>query len=260
MHSSPPAATGVNRQNVEGVVEDVLLRQGVEEVLCLLIRGDELLPVLRVRQVNHPGGVLRNNLVALGIAEDCRDHGQVLLHRCLLDGLALVGAFPQLDQHILQGHGPQFPQLDGPNVGVDPLQHPPVAGQSAGSVLHLTLQPPGGVSFKGGVPVLGETRFHQAFQLLGFVGNVLADAPGLHRIRDGNGLGFADFLAVRAVAVADGDLEFAVSKFLDACQISSPFSEIGRTVSVISLPTQRFVKGKQAVGLSDFFDALPSQA
>ena len=56
---------------------------------------------------------------------------------------------------------------------VQSLQHPPVAGQSAGGVFDLTLQPPGDVGFKGGVPILGETGFHQAFQLLRFVGNVL---------------------------------------------------------------------------------------
>ena len=87
-----PAAAGVDRQNVEGVVEDVLLGQSVEEVLGLLVRGDELLPAFRVRQVDHPGGVLRNDLVALGVAEDGGHHGQVFLHGGLLDGLALVGA------------------------------------------------------------------------------------------------------------------------------------------------------------------------
>lgn len=106
---------------------------------------------------------------------------------------------------------------------VQSLQHPAVAGESAGGVFDLTLQPPGGVGFKGGVPVLGETGFHQAFQLLRFVGNVLGDAPGIHRIRHGNGLCLADFLAFWPVAVADGDLEFAVSKLFDACQIVSPF-------------------------------------
>jgi hypothetical protein len=120
---------------------------------------------------------------------------------------------------------------------VQSLQHSPVAGQSAGGVFDLTLQPPGGISFKGGVPVLGETGLHQALQLLRFVGNVLGDAPFMDSIRHGDGLGLADFLAVWAVAVADGDLEFAVSKFLDACQIGSPFSEMGRAVSAISLPS-----------------------
>ena len=143
-----------------------------------------------------------------------------------LDGPALVGSLSQLNQKILQGHRPQLPQLDGANVGVDPLQHPPVAGQRTGGVLHLPLQPAGGISFKGGVPILGETGLHQALQLLGFVSNVLGDAPGLHRVRHGDGLGLADFLAVSPVAVADGDLEFSVSKLFDACQISSPFQNL----------------------------------
>src|SRR5699024_459155 len=39
-----PTAAGVDRQDVEGVVEDVLLRQSVEEVLGLLVCGDELFP------------------------------------------------------------------------------------------------------------------------------------------------------------------------------------------------------------------------
>ena len=175
-----PAAAGVDRQNVEGVVEDVLLRQSVEEVLCLLVRGDELFPPFRVRQVDHPGGIALDDLISLGVAEDGGDNGKVLLHGGLLDGLALVGAFAQLYEQILQGHGPQFSQLDGSNVGIDPLQHPPVTGQGAGSVFHLPLQPPGGVGFKGGVPVLSETGFHQALQLLRFVSNVLGDASGLH--------------------------------------------------------------------------------
>ena len=166
--------------------------------------------MLRIWQIDHPGGVALDDFISLGVAENSGDNGQVFLHGSFLDGLALVGSLSQLNHHVFQSHGPQFSQLDGANVGVDPLQHPPVAGQSAGSVLHLTLQPAGGISFKGGVPVLGETGFHQAFQLLGFVSNVLRDAPGFHRIRHGNGLGLADFLAVRAVAVADGDLEFAV--------------------------------------------------
>ena len=91
-----PAAASVYGQDVESVVEDMFLGQSVEEVLSLLICGDELLPVLRVRQVDHPGGVLRNDLVALGVAEDGGDNGQVLLHGSLLDGPALVGAFAQL--------------------------------------------------------------------------------------------------------------------------------------------------------------------
>ena len=205
-----PSAAGVDRQDVEGVVEDVLLGQSVEEVLGLLVRGNELFPPFRVRQVDHPGGVLRNDLVALGVAEDGGDHGQVLLHGGLLDGPALVGSLSQLYKQIFQRHRPQLPQLDGTDVGVDPLQHPPVAGQGAGGVLHLPLQPPGGIGFKGGVPVLGETGLHQALQLLRFVGNVLGDAPGLHRIRHGDGLGLADLLAVWAVAVADSNFEFAV--------------------------------------------------
>ena len=106
MHSSPPAATGVNRQNVEGVIEDVLLGQSIEEVLGLLVRGDELLPVFRIWQIDHPGRVALDDLISLGIAEHGGHHGQVFLHRSFLDGLALMGAFSQFNHHILQGHGP----------------------------------------------------------------------------------------------------------------------------------------------------------
>ena len=56
------------------MVEDVLLGQSVEEVLCLLIRGDELLPVLRVRQIDHPGGVALDDFISLGIAEHGGHH------------------------------------------------------------------------------------------------------------------------------------------------------------------------------------------
>ena len=87
-----PSAAGVDRQDVEGVVEDVLLGQSVEEVLGLLVRGNELFPPFRVRQVDHPGGVLRKNLIALGVAEDGGHHGQVFLYRGFLDGLAVVGS------------------------------------------------------------------------------------------------------------------------------------------------------------------------
>ena len=143
---------------------------------------------------------------------------------------------------------------------VQSLQHPAVAGQRTGGVFDLTLQPPGGISFKGGVPVLGETGFHQAFQLFCFVGNVLGNAPGLHRIWDSNGLGLADFLAVRPIAVADSDFKFAVIDLFDACQMFSPFSEMSRAVLAISLPTQCFFKGNHPVGLANFFDALASQS
>ena len=91
-----PAAAGVDCQNVEGVVEDVLLGQGVEKVLCLLVCRDELFPPLRVRQVDHPGGVTLDDLVSLGVAEDGGHHGQVFLDSGFLDGFALVGAFAQL--------------------------------------------------------------------------------------------------------------------------------------------------------------------
>ena len=43
-----PAAAGVDRQNVEGVVEDVLLGQCVEEVLGLLVCGDDVGQVVLV--------------------------------------------------------------------------------------------------------------------------------------------------------------------------------------------------------------------
>ena len=154
-----PAAAGVDRQNVESVVEDMFLRQSVEEVLCLLVRGDELLPVLRVRQVDHPGGVLRNDLVALGIAEDGGHYGQVLLHGGLLDGPALVGSLSQLYKQIFQRHRPQLPQLDGANVGVDPLQHSPVTGESAGSVRWRLLSGPGSfLFFLPNLPLWGPNR------------------------------------------------------------------------------------------------------
>ena len=101
-----PAAASVYGQDVESVVEDMFLGQSVEEVLSLLICGDELLPVLRVRQVDHPGGVALDDFISLGIAEHGGHHGQVFLHGGLLDGPALVGSLSQLYEQILQGHGP----------------------------------------------------------------------------------------------------------------------------------------------------------
>ena len=109
-----PAAASVYGQDVESVVEDVLFGQSVEEVLCLLVRGNELFPPFRVRQVNHPGGVLRNDLVALGVAEDGGDHGQVLLHGGLLDGPALVGSLSQLYSRFSNAIGRSSPSLMAP--------------------------------------------------------------------------------------------------------------------------------------------------
>ena len=241
------------------MVEDMFLGQSVEEVLCLLICGDELFPPLRVRQVDHPGGVALDDFISLGIAEDGGDNGQVFLHRGFPDGLALVGSLSQLDHHVFQGHGPQFSQFDGSNVGVYPLQHATITGQRTGGVFDLPLQPPGGISFKGGVPVLGETGFHQALQFLGFVSNVLGDAPGLHRIRHGDGLSLADFLAVSPVAVADGDLKFAVSKLFDACQIFLSFLQsLARCFAVLRKQNGGFSNLQAKLGEMALAISLPS--
>ncbi len=45
----------------------------------------------RVSQLNR---VLFNNLVPLGVAQDSRNHRQVLLYRALLDGLTVIRPLP----------------------------------------------------------------------------------------------------------------------------------------------------------------------
>ena len=66
-----PAAAGVDRQDVEGVVEDVLLGQGVEEVLGLLVCRDELFPPFRGRSIIRAGflEIISLRLASLSTAE-----------------------------------------------------------------------------------------------------------------------------------------------------------------------------------------------
>ena len=69
------------------------------------------------RQINHPGRVLLNDLISLGVSEDGGDHGQVLLYRGLPNGFAPICPLPQFCQHILQCDGPQAVDGDGPDEG-----------------------------------------------------------------------------------------------------------------------------------------------
>ena len=91
--SLSPPHSGVNRQGVEGLIQIVLLWQ-IQEAVDLLISGDHLCPRSRLRQVNHPGGVLLNNFIPLGVTQHCRDSCQVFLGSCLLNRLAMIGSFP----------------------------------------------------------------------------------------------------------------------------------------------------------------------
>ena len=53
----------------------------------LSICGNQLYSVSRIRQVNHPGGVLLDDLVSLGVAQHSGNHRQVFLNRALLNEL-----------------------------------------------------------------------------------------------------------------------------------------------------------------------------
>ena len=58
------------------------------------------------RQIDHPGRVLLDDLIPLGIAKDGGDHCQIFLHRGFPNGLATVFPLSQFYQHILQCDGP----------------------------------------------------------------------------------------------------------------------------------------------------------
>ena len=171
------------------------------------------------RQVDHPGRVLLDDFIPLGVSKDGGDHSQVLLYRGFPDGPATVFPLPQFYQHIFQGDGPQAVDGDGPDKWIDPPQHSPVALQRAGSIPDLPGQPPFGVLLKGQIPVLAVTRFELPLQFLCLVSHILPDTPLGNALWHSNGFGLADFLPVRLVAVADGDLEPAVIQLFNACHV-----------------------------------------
>ncbi len=69
--------------------------------------GNVLCSVACQRQIDHPGRVLLDDLIPLGVAKDSGDHSQVFLHRGLPDGFATVFPLPQFYQHILQSNRPE---------------------------------------------------------------------------------------------------------------------------------------------------------
>ena len=102
----PPAAAGAHGEQIEHPVVPRLLCQSIQQFLNLHGGGNVLCSVACQRQIHHPGRVLQNDLIPLGVGEDGGDHGQVLLHRGLPDGLATVFPLPQFYQHILQSNRP----------------------------------------------------------------------------------------------------------------------------------------------------------
>ena len=168
-----PAAAGAHGEEIEHPVVPRLLCQDIQQLLNLCWRGNVLSGAVCHRQIDHPGRILLDDLVPLGVAENGGDHGQVLLHRGLPDGSAPVCPLPQLRQQILQCDGPQTVDGDGADEGIYPPQHPPVALQGAGSIPDLPSQPPFGVLLKGHVPVLAVPSLELPFQFLRLVGHIL---------------------------------------------------------------------------------------
>ncbi|SCJ20335.1 Uncharacterised protein [uncultured Blautia sp.] len=196
-----------------------LLCQSIQQFLNLHGGGNVLCSVACQRQIHHPGRVLQNDLIPLGVGEDGGDHGQVFLYCSLPDGLATVFPLPQFYQHILQSNRTEPVQLDGPDEGIYPSKYPPIALQRAGGIPDLPGQPPFGVLLECHIPVLGVAGLELPFQFFRLVSHILPDAPLGNTLRHPNGLGFADLLPVGAVAVADGDLESAVAQLLDTCHV-----------------------------------------
>ena len=81
----------------------------------LSIRGNHLRPAGRIRQVDHPGGVLLNDLIPLGVAQHGGDNRQVFLDSCLLNRLSLF---------VLTGFG-RIPAAERPLTSAwdSPLSH-----------------------------------------------------------------------------------------------------------------------------------------
>ena len=220
----PPAAAGAHGEQIEHPVVPRLLCQSIQQFHNLYGRGNVLSGAVCHRQVDHPSRILLDDLIPLGIAENSGDHGQVLLHRGLPDGLATVFPLPQFYQHILQSNRTEPVDGDGPDEGVRPPQHPPVALQGAGSIPDLPGQPPLCELLEGHIPVLAVSRLELPFQFLRLVSHILPDTSFGDALRHSNGLGFADLLPVGAVAVADGDLESAVVQLFNACHAFSILS------------------------------------
>ena len=131
--------------------------------------------------------------------------------------MASIGALAELRQQIFQCDGPQPVQLDRSDLREYRFERTPVEGQRSGRVFCLPLQPAAGVGLKGHLAVLAVPLLEQAFQTLRFVVDVLLDAALGDCFRHMNRLCFADFPAVRAVAIADGDFIFSFRYLFDTC-------------------------------------------
>ena len=185
-----------------------------------LVGGNLLNLACGIRQVNHPGGILLDDLIALGIGQHGGDHRQILLHGGFLDGLPVGLALAQFHQHVLQSDGPELIQLDAADEGIDLGQHSPVAGNGAGGVLGLPIQPAQGVFLKAHLPIFAVALLDEAFKLLRFMRHVLGDATAPDIVRNRDGFRLGDLSAVGPVAVADGDLELSFAQLFDACHAS----------------------------------------
>ena len=172
-------------------------------------------------QLIHPDTFtkrLRKIYESIGFSKEYHLH--TLRH---LNGPAPICPLSQFCQHILQGDGAQAVDGDGADEWIHPLQHPAITLQCAGSISDLPGQPPFRILLEGESSVLSVARLELPFQFLRLVSHILPDAPLGNTPRHSNGLGLADLLPVRPVAVADSDFESAVAQLLDTCHISISF-------------------------------------
>ena len=212
-----PAAAGVDCQGVKGFVGIVNVCDDVQKFLGFFVGRNGLGFLCSVRQVDHPGGILLDDLVSLSIAQDGGDHRQIFLNGGFLERFAPERPLAKLHQQILQRDWPQPVEFDAADVGIHLFQRPAIESESAGSVFRLPVQPAGGVFLKGHLAVLAVAGLDDSFEFLGLVSNVLLDAAAVDAVRNCNRFCPADFSAIRAVTVTDGDLVFSCIDFLDAC-------------------------------------------
>ena len=107
---------------------------------------------------------------------------------------------------------------------IDRLRGPAVEHKDIGRILRLLPQPADSVLPGGHLPILAIPALGLLFKLLRFVGDVLLDAvASSHTGRDPDRLAPVILSAVRTLAVADGDLEFACVYLFDTCHSKIPF-------------------------------------
>ena len=217
--------TRADGEEIKELENRFFIAESGEELLHFLHRRNFLHFAFGIWQVDHARWILFDDFVALRIAENSGHDGQVFLHRFFLDRFSAVGPLAELRQQVFQCYGTQFVQLDRADLREYRFERTAVESQRSGRVFCLPIQPAAGVGLKGHLAVLAVPLLEQAFQTLRFVVDVLLDAALWDCFRHLNRLCFADFPAVRAVAVADGDFIFSFRYLFDTCH-QIPLSHI----------------------------------